>query len=103
MRVAIDIRRAGDYRVGAYIRNIVNQLARLDSATRHVLIGRRQRLEEFDIARGIRRILTEEVLREALVRRGHELVRRFSWESSARQVRAVYEAVCAGRAAAAAA
>ncbi len=56
----------------------------------------------FDIARGIRQILTEGVLRETLVRRGHELVRRFSWESSARQVCAVYEAVCAGRAAAAA-
>jgi glycosyltransferase involved in cell wall biosynthesis len=42
------------------------------------------------------------VLREALVRRGHELVARFSWERSARQVREVYEAVCAGRAAAAA-
>ena len=30
MRVAIDIRRAGDYGLGTYIRNIVNQLARID-------------------------------------------------------------------------
>ena len=55
----------------------------------------------FDIARGIRQILTEQVLREALVHRGYELVQRFSWERSAQQVRQVYEAVCARRAAAA--
>ncbi len=48
MRVAIDIRRAGDYGIGTYVRNIVNQLARLDGATRYLLIGRRQHLEEFD-------------------------------------------------------
>ncbi|HEX2715205.1 MAG TPA: glycosyltransferase family 1 protein [Candidatus Acidoferrales bacterium] len=55
----------------------------------------------FEIARGIRQILTEHVLREALTRRGHELVERYSWERSARQLRAVYEAVCGTRAAAA--
>jgi glycosyltransferase involved in cell wall biosynthesis len=55
----------------------------------------------FDIARGIRQILTEGVLREALVRRGYELIHRFSWERSAQQVRDVYEAVMAGSAAAA--
>ena len=48
MRVAIDIRRAGDFGVGTYIRNIVNQLARLDGATHYLLIGQRQHLEEFD-------------------------------------------------------
>ena len=53
----------------------------------------------FDIARGIRQILTEGVLRESLIRRGYELVRRFSWEHSAQQVRAVYEAALAERAA----
>ncbi len=53
----------------------------------------------FDIARGIRQLLTEGVLREALVRRGRELVQQYSWERSAQQVRAVYEAVAAGRAA----
>ncbi len=53
----------------------------------------------FEIARGIRQILTEGVLREALVRRGHELVERFSWERSARQVHQVYESVAAERAA----
>ncbi|MBI3669531.1 MAG: glycosyltransferase family 4 protein [Acidobacteria bacterium] len=49
----------------------------------------------FEIARGIRQILTEGVLREALIRRGHELVERFSWERSAQQVRQVYESVAA--------
>ncbi|PYU31618.1 MAG: hypothetical protein DMG28_14780 [Acidobacteria bacterium] len=53
----------------------------------------------FDIARGIRQILTEGVLREALIRRGYELLGRYSWERSAQQVREVYEAVMAGRAA----
>jgi glycosyltransferase involved in cell wall biosynthesis len=56
----------------------------------------------FDIARGIRQILTEGILREALIRRGHELVQRYSWERSAGHVREVYESVCAGQAAAAA-
>jgi glycosyltransferase involved in cell wall biosynthesis len=53
----------------------------------------------FDIARGIRQILTEGVLREALIRRGHELVKKFSWERSAREVREVYEAIAGDRAA----
>jgi glycosyltransferase involved in cell wall biosynthesis len=48
MRVAIDIRRAGDYGFGTYIRNIVNQIARLDHETRYLLIGRPQHLGEFD-------------------------------------------------------
>ncbi len=55
----------------------------------------------FEIARGIRQILTEGVLRESLERRGRELVERFSWRRSAEQVRAVYEAVMAERSSAA--
>jgi len=50
----------------------------------------------FEIARGIRQILTEDVTREALIRRGHELVRKYSWERSAGQVREVYQSVIAG-------
>src|SRR5690348_12738586 len=50
----------------------------------------------FEIARGIRQILTEDVTREALIRRGHELVRKYSWERSANQVREVYHSVMAG-------
>lgn len=49
----------------------------------------------FDLARGIRQILTEDVLREALIRRGYAMVHRYSWARSAAQVRAVYESVCA--------
>jgi glycosyltransferase involved in cell wall biosynthesis len=47
MRVAIDIRRAGDFGVGTYIRNIVNQLAQQDRKTSYLLIGRPKHLEEF--------------------------------------------------------
>jgi glycosyltransferase involved in cell wall biosynthesis len=49
----------------------------------------------FEIARGIRQILTEDVLRETLVRRGYELVRKYSWERSAEQVRDIYRSVIA--------
>jgi glycosyltransferase involved in cell wall biosynthesis len=48
MRVAIDIRRAGDYGFGTYTRNIVNQLARMDNHSRYLLIGERRHLAEFD-------------------------------------------------------
>ncbi|HZP31796.1 MAG TPA: glycosyltransferase family 1 protein [Candidatus Acidoferrales bacterium] len=48
MRVAIDIRRAGDYGLGTYIRNVVNQLARIDNDSRYLLIGERRHLAEFD-------------------------------------------------------
>src|SRR6202050_1698379 len=47
----------------------------------------------FDLARGIRQILTDGGRREALVRRGYALVQRYSWERSAAQVRAVYQSV----------
>jgi len=48
MRVAIDIRRAGDYGLGTYIRNIVNQLARIDNESHFLLIGERRHMAEFD-------------------------------------------------------
>jgi glycosyltransferase involved in cell wall biosynthesis len=48
MRVAIDIRRAGDYGFGTYVRNIVNQLGRFDCTTNYLLIGKRQHLEQFE-------------------------------------------------------
>jgi glycosyltransferase involved in cell wall biosynthesis len=50
----------------------------------------------FEIARGIRQLLTEDVLRETLVRRGYELVQKYSWERSAEQVREIYRSVVAG-------
>ena len=49
MRVAIDIRRAGNFGIGTYIRNIVNQFARTDSQTEYLLIGQQRHLREFDL------------------------------------------------------
>src|SRR5216684_1295424 len=37
MRVAIDIRRAGDFGIGTYIRNIINQFARASDGTEYLL------------------------------------------------------------------
>src|SRR5579862_377082 len=48
MRVAIDIRRAGDFGIGTYIRNIVNQFARAGDDTEYLLIGQQSHLNEFD-------------------------------------------------------
>jgi glycosyltransferase involved in cell wall biosynthesis len=45
MRVAIDIRRAGDFGLGTYIRNILQHLARTDRRTHYLLIGQRKHLE----------------------------------------------------------
>jgi glycosyltransferase involved in cell wall biosynthesis len=47
MRVAIDIRRAGDFGIGTYTRNVVRELARQDHDTDYLLIGRPQNFEEF--------------------------------------------------------
>lgn len=49
----------------------------------------------FDIARGIRQALTDEALRQELIRRGYAQLRKYSWERSAQQVLDVYRAVCA--------
>src|SRR5258706_3409594 len=48
MRVAIDIRRAGDFGVGTYIRNIVNEFARTDDETEYLLIGQHRHLLQLD-------------------------------------------------------
>ncbi|HEX3376978.1 MAG TPA: hypothetical protein VHS29_08975, partial [Candidatus Acidoferrales bacterium] len=48
MRVAIDIRRAGDFGIGTYIRNTVNQFARQADDTEYILIGQQAHLKEFD-------------------------------------------------------
>jgi glycosyltransferase involved in cell wall biosynthesis len=44
----------------------------------------------FDIARGIRDVLTDDELRSALVCRGRAQAARFSWEQTARQVLEIY-------------
>jgi glycosyltransferase involved in cell wall biosynthesis len=48
MRVAIDIRRAGDFGFGTYIRNIINQFARSDFETEYLLIGQPSQVAQFD-------------------------------------------------------
>jgi len=52
----------------------------------------------FDIAKGIREALTNEPLRRALIRKGHEQARKFSWEATARLVLEVYGEVASGKA-----
>jgi len=42
MKVAIDIRRARDYGVGTYTRNLVATLARLDPQSHYLLVGRQE-------------------------------------------------------------
>src|SRR5918993_529307 len=45
MRVAIDIRKLRDYGIGTYVRNIVTQIAHLDTENEYVLISRPEDLE----------------------------------------------------------
>jgi len=49
--------------------------------------------EPESIANGIYRVLTDRAAREELRRRGLERARQFSWESSVRRVREIYDAV----------
>jgi len=49
----------------------------------------------FEIARGIREVLTNEDLRNSLIEKGHAQARRFSWDETARQVLEVYHEVSA--------
>jgi glycosyltransferase involved in cell wall biosynthesis len=51
----------------------------------------------FDIARGIRDVLTDEPLRAELIRRGRAQAARFSWERSAQQVLEIYRDVARER------
>jgi len=54
----------------------------------------------FDIARGMRTILTDDVLRQRLIQRGTEQVAKYSWKFAAKQVIETYRRVAAERAAA---
>jgi glycosyltransferase involved in cell wall biosynthesis len=47
----------------------------------------------FDIARGMREVLTDDTLRQALIRRGREQASKFSWERAAREVLDIYHEV----------
>ncbi len=51
----------------------------------------------FDIARGIREVLLDTGLRERLVEKGHQQVRRFSWDRTAKEVLTTYLEVIAPR------
>jgi glycosyltransferase involved in cell wall biosynthesis len=46
VRVAIDIRRIGDFGVGTYIRNIIRALGRLDRDTKYIMIGAPDKVRE---------------------------------------------------------
>ncbi len=46
MKVAIDIRRIGDFGVGTYIRNVVRTLSRLDRVNEYLVIGDPERARE---------------------------------------------------------
>ena len=47
----------------------------------------------FEIMRALHRVLLDQPVREKFKQRGYEQVKKFSWETSARQIIAVYEAV----------
>jgi glycosyltransferase involved in cell wall biosynthesis len=49
VRVGIDIRAVSDFGVGTYIRNVVRELGKLDTANEYVLIGEPERI--FDVSR----------------------------------------------------
>jgi glycosyltransferase involved in cell wall biosynthesis len=46
MRVAMDIRRAGDFGIGTYTRNVIRELARQDRESHYLLIGTPKHFEE---------------------------------------------------------
>ena len=51
----------------------------------------------FDIARGMKLILSDDVLRYKLIQKGIEQVAKFSWKTAAQKVVQTYELVAAGR------
>ena len=53
----------------------------------------------FEIMRALHRVLLDQAVREKLRQRGHEQVKKFSWEASANKILAVYEEVAGNRAA----
>jgi glycosyltransferase involved in cell wall biosynthesis len=51
----------------------------------------------FDIARGIRTVLTDETLRQELIARGYERVRMYSWQQAAKKILSAYLEVAGAR------
>ncbi len=50
----------------------------------------------FEIAKGIREVLTNHALRTAMIERGYQQARRFSWESTAKGVLEIYRETAGG-------
>ncbi len=48
MKIAIDIRRIGDFGVGTYIRNVLRALGRLDQETTYILVGPPEKFRDID-------------------------------------------------------
>ncbi|MGE5207012.1 MAG: glycosyltransferase family 4 protein [Chlamydiota bacterium] len=48
MKIAIDIRRIGDFGVGTYIRNVLRALGRLDQEDTYILIGPAEKFRDID-------------------------------------------------------
>ncbi len=48
MKIAIDIRRIGDFGVGTYIRNVLRALGRLDQETNYILVGPPEKFRDID-------------------------------------------------------
>jgi glycosyltransferase involved in cell wall biosynthesis len=48
VKIAIDIRRIGDFGVGTYIRNVLRALGRLDQETTYILIGPQEKFRDID-------------------------------------------------------
>lgn len=48
MKIAIDIRRIGDFGVGTYIRNVLRALGRLDQQNTYILIGTAEKFRDID-------------------------------------------------------
>jgi len=51
----------------------------------------------FEIMRALHRVLLDKTVRDKLKERGYEQAKKFSWETSARQIIKVYEEVAAER------
>ena len=52
-----------------------------------------ERTDPVDLAEKIKMILDDASLRASLVQRGYECVKRYTWENSAQQLKAVYESI----------
>ncbi|HWR15798.1 MAG TPA: glycosyltransferase family 1 protein [Terriglobales bacterium] len=78
MRVGIDIRAAGDFGVGTYIRNVVRELGNLDRKNEYILIGEADRI--FDVERLPANFKTVQLAKPVTSTRGYFELRRIVQE-----------------------